>query len=93
MINLNVPFTIACEDELSDPVAFAFSSGFYGALASGRNVADAYVEAVSSCISQDFYVTRLPVLLRQGHPQDIAIQDLVIPLTDGNVYYRFGDRI
>ena len=86
LINLNVPFTIACEDELSDPVAF--SSGFYGALASGRNVADAYVEAVSSCISQDFYVTRLPVLLRQGHPQDIAIQDLVIPLTDGNVYYR-----
>jgi len=50
LINVNVPFTIACEDELSDPVAFAFSSGFYGALASGRNVAEAYVAAVSSCI-------------------------------------------
>ncbi len=87
LINLNVPFTIASEEELSDPVAFAFSGGFYRALASGKDVPAAYIEAVSSCILRDFYVTRLPVLLRQGHPQNLTLQGLLIALSDGNVYY------
>jgi hypothetical protein len=87
LINMNVPFTIASEDELSDPVAFAFSAGFYLELASGKDIPAAYIEAVSSCISQDFYVTRLPILLRQGHPENLAIQGLLIALSDGNVYY------
>lgn len=87
LISLNVPFTVASEDELLDPVAFAFSRGFYRGLARGQEVPAAYNEAVTCCISEEFLVTRLPVLLRHGHPEAVAIQRLLIPLSDGNVYY------
>jgi hypothetical protein len=50
LISVDVPFTIASEDELLGPVAIAFSSGFYRSLARGSDVSAAYLEAVSSCI-------------------------------------------
>jgi hypothetical protein len=87
IINKNVPFTVAAEEDLLDPVASAFSRAMYRSLASGKPGDAAYIDAVAACVSRGFFVTRLPVLLRQTDPEIAAQASRMIPLSGGDVYY------